>query len=43
MEVKTQIQEKFKEWRKQIRAVEMKFIDQLYINYGQFEDRFSQA
>lgn len=40
-EIKTQIQDKFKEWRKQLRAAEMKFIDQVYTHYGQFEDRFT--
>jgi hypothetical protein len=38
--MKEKIQEKFKEWRKALRAVEMKVIDNLYLNYQQFEDKF---
>lgn len=41
--MKDKIQEKFKEWRKALRAVEMKIIDSLYMNYAQFEDKFQQA
>jgi hypothetical protein len=32
-EMKERIQDKFKEWRKALRAVEMKVIDNLYLNY----------
>jgi hypothetical protein len=39
--MKEKIQDKFKEWRKALRAVEMKAIDSLYSNYSQFEDKFS--
>lgn len=31
--MKEKIQDKFKEWRKTLRAVEMKAIDSLYVNY----------
>jgi hypothetical protein len=41
-DVKQQIQDKFKEWRKQLRAAEMKVIDQMYLNYGAYEDKFVQ-
>jgi hypothetical protein len=40
MDMKEKIQDKFKEWRKALRAVEMKVIDNLYLNYQQFEDKF---
>jgi hypothetical protein len=33
LEMKEKIQEKFKEWRKALRAVEMKAIDNLYMTY----------
>lgn len=33
-EMKEKIQDKFKEWRKALRAVEMKAIDSLYQNYS---------
>lgn len=42
-ETKEKIQEKFKEWRKALRAVEIKIIDDLYSTYSQFEDKFQQA
>ncbi len=42
-DVKQQIQDKFKEWRKQLRAAEMKVIDQMYLNYGAYEDKFVQS
>ena len=42
-EMKDRIHEKFKEWRRALRAVEMKVIDQVYMNYAQFEDRFQHA
>lgn len=32
-EMKGKIQEKFKEWRTALRAVEMKVIDSLYVNF----------
>jgi hypothetical protein len=38
--MKEKIQDKFKEWRKALRAVEMKVIDNLYMNYSQFDDKF---
>ena len=41
MEMKDKISEKFKEWRKALRAVEMQVIDNLYMTYSQFEDKFS--
>ena len=41
--MKDRIHEKFKEWRRALRAVEMKVIDQIYLNYAQFDDRFQQA
>lgn len=34
------IQDKFKEWRKALRALEIKVIDDLYMTYSQFEDKF---
>jgi hypothetical protein len=40
-DVRGQIEEKFKEWRKQIKAVEMKIIDQMYQSFSNFEDRFA--
>ena len=40
METKENIQEKFKEWRKMLRAVEMKVIDSMYMSYQQFEEKF---
>lgn len=40
-EMKEKIQDKFKEWRRALRAVEMKVIDSLYVNFQQFEDKFS--
>jgi len=42
-EMKEKIQDKFKEWRNTLRAVEMKAIDSLYQGFQQFEDKFSQA
>ena len=42
-EMKDRIHEKFKEWRRALRAVEMKVIDQVYMNYAQFEDKFHLA
>lgn len=33
-EMKERIQEKFKEWRRALRAVEMKAIDSLYMNFS---------
>lgn len=42
-EMKDRIHDKFKEWRRALRAVEMKVIDQIYLNYAQFDDKFSQA
>ena len=39
-ETKEKIQEKFKEWRKALRALEIKVIDDLYMTYSQFEDKF---
>ncbi len=42
-EMKDRIHEKFKEWRRALRAVEMKVIDQVYLNYAQFEDSFQKA
>ena len=42
-EVKQIIGDKFKEWRKQLRAAEMKVIDQLYANYAPFEEKYVQA
>ena len=34
LEMKEKVQEKFKEYRKLLRAVEMKVIDSLYVNYA---------
>ena len=42
-ELRDKIQDKFKEWRKALRAVEMKAIDSLYLNCSQFEEKFTQA
>jgi hypothetical protein len=42
-DTKERIQAKFKEWRQALRAVEMRAIDDLYSNYQQFEDKFTQA
>ena len=42
-EVKQQIQDKFKEWRKQLRAAEMKVIDQMYLQFSVYEDKFTQS
>jgi len=42
-EMKEKIQDKFKEWRKTLRAVEMQAIDSLYQNFSQFEEKFVQA
>lgn len=42
-ETKEKIQDKFKEWRNALRAVEMRAIDGLYQAFQQFEDRFAQA
>ena len=33
-EMKGKIQDKFKEWRRALRAVEMKVIDSLYVNFS---------
>lgn len=38
--MKDKIQDKFKEWRKMMRAVEMKVIDSMYGSYSQFEEKF---
>jgi hypothetical protein len=35
------IQEKFKEWRKALRAIEMRVIDNLYLKYSPYEDLFT--
>lgn len=42
-EIKDKIHEKFKEWRNALRAVEMKAIDSLFVNFQQFEDKFTSA
>ncbi len=42
-EMKDKIHNKFKEFRKSLRALEMKIIDSLYMNYQQYEDKFTQA
>lgn len=41
--MKEKIEEKFKEWRKALRAAEMQVIDNLHLHYMQFEDKFSQS
>lgn len=41
--IKEQIHDKFKEWRNALRAVEMKAIDSLYLNFQQFEDKFTSV
>eukprot|EP00347_Sterkiella_histriomuscorum_P008603 403344461 len=42
-ELKAKIQEQFKEWRKALRAMEMKAIDSLYGTFSQFDEKFSMA
>ena len=42
-ELKSKIQEQFKEWRKSLRAIEMQAIDSLYTNFTSIEDKFSHA
>lgn len=39
-EMKEKVQEKFKEWRKALRAAEMQVLDNLHTHYIQFEDKF---
>lgn len=39
-EMKEIIQNKFKEWRQALRAVEMQALENLHITYSQFEDKF---
>lgn len=41
--MKDTIQEKFKEWRKALRAVEMQALDNMHAQYIYFEEKFSQA
>jgi DNA repair ATPase RecN len=43
-ELKVHIQTEFKRWRKSLRALEMKILDQLHNgSFGQFEEIFQKA
>ncbi len=43
MDLQEKTQEKFKEWRKAIRALEMKAIDALHQSFEPYENKFMAA